>query len=82
MKKFIKEFIRIHILKRPITEIFEAFTYVYENGTLVPPGQLSSHIRWLKDVTIEGVTHEEREEKAFKIFREQNNLKLGQVWIW
>jgi len=80
--KIIKSFIREKILKTQISETFTAFTYVHKDKTIAKPGQITTYIRWLKDVTTEGITREEREEKAFKAFREQNNLKRGQVWIF
>ena len=64
------------------TEVFEAFTYVYKNGRIAKPGSMTSSVRWLKDVTVTGLSCKEREQLAFKTFREQNNLTKGQVWIF
>lgn len=63
-------------------EIFEAFTYVYNNGAVAGSAQMTFYIRWLKDVSIIGTSSKEREKEAYEIFRKQNNLKKGQVWIY
>lgn len=63
-------------------ETFEAFTYVYKDGTVANPEQMTSYIKWLKSVSIIGTSSKEREKKAYEIFRKQNNLKKGQVWIY
>lgn len=63
-------------------ETFEAFSYVYKDGTIANPGQMTTYVKWLKDITIFGLSSEEREKLAFQKFREENNLKEGKVWIF
>lgn len=60
---------------------FSAFSYININGNTAQPGQITTRVKWLKDIEIQGFTYNLREKKAFKKFRQENNLKKGQVWI-
>jgi len=63
-------------------EKFEAFVYINKDGKLVEPYYTSSRIRWLKPVSVKGLTYKDREKAAFESFKKENDLKNGQVWIF
>ena len=63
-------------------EVFEAFTYIYDDGTVAMPEQMTTRVRWLGDIEVRGLSRKERLNLAYKIFQEENKLKEGQVWIY